>query len=60
VAPDGRALQVSSQGAFGFSPWIDRERGVAGVFVVQDALPRLYGDVAELQRLVREAVDRAR
>jgi CubicO group peptidase (beta-lactamase class C family) len=60
VAPDGRALQVSSQGAFGFSPWIDRERGVAAVFVVQDALPRVYGDVAELQRLVREAVDRAR
>lgn len=60
VAPDGRALQVSSPGAFGFSPWIDRERGIAGVFVARDALPRLYDTVEETQRLVREAVDEAR
>lgn len=60
VAADGRALQVSSQGAFGFSPWIDRERGVAGVFVARDALPRVYDTVEAVQRLVREAVDEAR
>lgn len=60
VAANGDALQVSSQGAFGFSPWIDRERGIAGVFVTQDALGRVHGRVAEIQQLVREAVDRER
>ena len=59
VAPDGTALQVSSQGAFGFSPWIDREHDVAGVFVVQHQLPAVYRGVDEIQRLVREAVLRA-
>jgi CubicO group peptidase (beta-lactamase class C family) len=60
VAPDGRALQVSSQGAFGFSPWIDRERGVGGVLVVRDALGRVYAAVEELQEVVRRTVDRGR
>jgi CubicO group peptidase (beta-lactamase class C family) len=60
VGADGRALQVSSQGAFGFSPWIDRERGIAGVFVTRNALPRVYARVAEVQRHVRQAVDAAR
>jgi serine-type D-Ala-D-Ala carboxypeptidase/endopeptidase len=57
VAPDGRALQLSSQGAFGFSPWVDRERNIAAVLAVDDQLRDLYPFVDELQRRVRAAVD---
>ena len=56
VAPDGAALQVSSQGAFGFSPWLDRERGIAGVLAVTTVLGNVYGFVDRLQAAVREAV----
>ncbi|MFT5467607.1 MAG: D-alanyl-D-alanine-carboxypeptidase/D-alanyl-D-alanine-endopeptidase [Verrucomicrobiales bacterium] len=35
VDADGRVLAASSPGAFGFTPWIDREFEVSGVFMVQ-------------------------
>ena len=60
VAADGAALQVSSQGALGFSPWLDRERGVAAVFVAREGLPGVYASVTELQALLRQAVDAGR
>jgi serine-type D-Ala-D-Ala carboxypeptidase/endopeptidase len=50
---DGTVLQLSSQGAFGFSPWIDREAGLVGVFSVVDRLGGVYALVAEFQRLAR-------
>ncbi|MGA0608567.1 serine hydrolase domain-containing protein [Phenylobacterium sp. VNQ135] len=34
-APDGRTIQVSSPGAWGFRPWLNLDRGVYGVFVMQ-------------------------
>ena len=36
-APDGRTIQVSSPGAFGFRPWLNLDRGVYGVFMMQRA-----------------------
>lgn len=60
VAVGGGLQQGSSQGAFGFSPWIDRERGIAAVIAVQSTLANVYTDVAEVQRLVRDAVDASR
>lgn len=36
-ASDGRTIQVSSPGAFGFRPWINLDRGVYGVFMMQRA-----------------------
>jgi CubicO group peptidase (beta-lactamase class C family) len=49
----GRALELSSQGAFGFTPWIDRERALLGVFAV-----RYEGgpEAGETSRRVREIV----
>jgi serine-type D-Ala-D-Ala carboxypeptidase/endopeptidase len=55
--PAGRATQLSSQGALGFSPWIDRERNIAAVLALDDQLRDLYPFVEELQRRVRDAVD---
>ena len=38
-APDGRTIQVSSPGAFGFRPWLNLDRNLYGVFMMnrQDA-----------------------
>ncbi len=57
IAADGTFLDVSSQGAFGLSPWIDRERGVAGVLLVQDVLSDVMGTYLDVKRLVRLALD---
>lgn len=35
VDDDGRAVQVSSTGAFGTTPWVDNDTGVAAVLLVQ-------------------------
>lgn len=53
----GRAVELSSTGAFGFTPWIDRERGLFGVLAVRQA----SGDdafrlAAAVRRAVREHV----
>lgn len=34
-AADGRTIQVSSPGAFGFRPWIDLDRNLYGVFMMR-------------------------
>ncbi len=34
--PDGRAMVLSSDGAFGFRPWIDHENDLFGVYLVVD------------------------
>jgi CubicO group peptidase (beta-lactamase class C family) len=35
---NGRPVEFGCQGAFGFSPWIDTKRGIAGIFFVQRTL----------------------
>lgn len=62
-APDGRTLQVSSPGAFGFRPWLDLDRNLYGVFMMQRA-PDGPGanetfDPWKLIDRVRQAVDAA-
>lgn len=36
--PDGRCTVISSPGAFGFYPWVNRENGTYGLFAVVDRL----------------------
>jgi CubicO group peptidase (beta-lactamase class C family) len=55
VDKQGRALQVSSPGAYGFTPWVDVGIGLAGVLLVRNAYGRMAAPARELQRLVREA-----
>ncbi|HEY9632047.1 MAG TPA: serine hydrolase domain-containing protein [Coleofasciculaceae cyanobacterium] len=57
VGRNGRSVQLSSQGAFGFSPWIDRERNLLGVFLVRDRLRNVSGLVQDIQQSIRERVD---
>ncbi|PJF47928.1 MAG: class A beta-lactamase-related serine hydrolase [Chloroflexi bacterium] len=53
----GQAIQVSSPGASGFTPWVDFRRGLACVFLVCDSYRRMAAPVRELQRLVHAAVE---
>lgn len=56
----GRAIQLSSPGAYGYTPWVDARLGLAGVFVARNTYARLARPVRQLQELVRAAVNRER
>lgn len=45
-------LIVSSPGAFGFTPWVDRVNGIAGVFLVDDLNTRVVDDIADIRAMV--------
>ena len=53
----GEAIQLSSQGKFGFSPWLDNQRGYVGVFLVEDDFVNVYGLVLQLQQAIRTELD---
>jgi len=45
-------LIVSSPGAFGFTPWVDRVNQVAGVFLVDDLNTRVVDDIDDIRAMV--------
>ncbi len=45
-------LIVSSPGAFGFTPWVDRNTQVAGVLLVDDINMRLFDDINDIRLMV--------
>ncbi|MBL9075984.1 MAG: serine hydrolase [Planctomycetes bacterium] len=53
--PDGH-VRVSDPGAFGFTPWLDLDLQLGGVFAVQDRVGRTLPRVRALQQLARETV----
>lgn len=53
---EGEGREISSPGAFGFSPWIDWERGVAGVLSAESNLRDVLPVWREAKRIVREIV----
>ncbi|MCC6587727.1 MAG: serine hydrolase [Bryobacterales bacterium] len=52
----GNALEVSSQGAFGFSPWVDFPRHLTGVLSVESSQDAIMGTYLELKRAIRAAI----
>ena len=52
----GNAVQVSSTGKFGTSPWVDNENGTAAVFLVYSNYSLLYNDLHDLWSNVRNVV----
>lgn len=48
IGSDGRALLISSPGAFGFYPVIDRELGYAGIFMTRNALGNVATEVQSM------------
>ncbi len=55
ISKSGRVLQANHYGAFGFSPWLDLERGLCGVFAVTKSL----FDVFPVVEAFRARIDRA-
>jgi serine-type D-Ala-D-Ala carboxypeptidase/endopeptidase len=53
----GESSEISSPGAFGFSPWIDLERNVIGILSVRSLLPKVVPTYLELKKLIRTAID---
>jgi CubicO group peptidase (beta-lactamase class C family) len=56
---DLECIRVSSAGAFGAFPWIDRERDIEGVLLVVENLPRLVDRILATRELVERVVDAA-
>jgi CubicO group peptidase (beta-lactamase class C family) len=59
----GQGIELSSPGAFGFRPWIDRKHNLLGVFVVEIKdlkKKRSLAAVASIQDQVREVVARSK
>jgi len=52
-----KIIESGSQGAFGFSPWIDRQRNIAGVLSVYSALENVMPTYVELRKLIRNIID---
>jgi CubicO group peptidase (beta-lactamase class C family) len=45
-------LIVSSPGAFGFTPWVDRVNQVAGILLVDDLNARVVNDINDIRAMV--------
>ncbi len=56
VDTNGNAVQVSSTGKFGTSPWVDNETGVSAVFLVDSQYSRIADDLRNLWSNVRTTV----
>ena len=56
VGSDGRALEVVSQGVFGFTGWVDTERRLVGVLVVRGKVAEVWPVEQRVRELVRKAV----
>jgi len=52
----GRVIEVSSQGLFGFSPWIDHDRGLVGVLMVQSLLVEVMPVYLEMKQIIHTAI----
>lgn len=49
---DGRCTLVSSPGAFGTFPWIDRQSGLYGIFFMNERLPRVVAHIIKARALI--------
>jgi CubicO group peptidase (beta-lactamase class C family) len=53
----GGIREANSQGAFGFSPWIDVDRNLAGVLAVKSRISRVIPVYLEMKEIIREIID---
>jgi CubicO group peptidase (beta-lactamase class C family) len=52
---DSRCTLVSSPGAFGTFPWIDRQSGLYGIFFMNERLPQVLPDVVKARKFILSA-----
>jgi len=60
VDADGSCQVVSSPGALGTYPWIDRKTGLYGIFFMRRRLPLVEKDILEARRIIVRSVTAAR
>jgi len=53
----GRCSVLQSVGAFGTYPWIDKERGLVGIFVTEALLPHVFEEIVALRTAIEDAFD---
>jgi CubicO group peptidase (beta-lactamase class C family) len=53
----GEAVQFSSPGVYGFTPWLDMERGMECVFLVKGRPRHLPEATREMRQLIRDIID---
>ncbi|MFK7885026.1 MAG: serine hydrolase [Phycisphaerales bacterium] len=53
----GNTLEFTSPGAFGFTPWIDLERGVFGIVMVEGSLSELNTEINTIQSAIETQLD---
>lgn len=53
IEPLDGTTRVSDPGAFGFTPWLDLDTGIGGVFAVRDRVGRVLAGLRPLQDAVR-------
>jgi hypothetical protein len=54
----GHLLEASSQGALGFSPWIDFERNLGGVLSVRSSFSQALPDYLAVKDQIRRIVSK--
>ena len=59
IAATGRCSALSAPGALGAYPWLDRERGIAGVLLTLEGRGRTRAFAAATRRLAEQAYGRA-
>jgi CubicO group peptidase (beta-lactamase class C family) len=53
----GRTQEFTSPGAFGFTPWVDLQRGVVGIIMVDGTRQALLADLDAIRAEIDAAVD---
>lgn len=53
---DDGVTRLSDPGAFGFTPWIDPDLEIGGVFAVKDRGAKVRRNLSRVQKVIREAV----
>lgn len=55
---EGKNCRVmQSVGAFGAYPWIDKERGIFGIFMTESLIPNVYDDIVSIRTIIEVAYD---
>lgn len=57
VNSNGGLEQASSQGIYGFSPWIDFDRRMTGVFLLRDSLVHVFPVIDIMQAVIRDVMN---
>jgi len=55
---EGRSCRVlQSVGAFGAYPWIDKERGLFGIFMTESLVPLVFEEIISIRSFIEKAYD---